>query len=367
VSDLGPAKVAELDASDMLGAIAGLSGQLREGYADAHRQLAAVQLGDGGVGATPALPARPAGVAVLGMGGSAIGADLVLAACPDLAVPATVARGYELPGWVAPETLVVAVSYSGETEETLAATTAAVERGCVPLCVTSGGSLAALAAERGLPVLAVPSGMQPRAALGHLSMPLLATLERARLTAAAGDGVAEAAGLVADAAATCAPGVGDELNPAKALARRLHGRVPVVYGEGPTATVARRWKTQLNENAKAAAFYAELPELDHNEIEGWAAGGALGPLSHVVLLQDHLAGARSRRRAALTVDEIAAQGVPVSRLETRGSSLLARVFSLVSLGDHLSFYLALLNCVDPTPVEAIQRLKRGLADEPIAP
>lgn len=360
VTGLGPARIAELDTSDMLGAMAGLSAQLRDGYAEAHRQLAEMRFGDG-VSRTAAPLARPSGVAVLGMGGSAIGADLVLAASPTVAVPAVVVRGYAPPAWVGPQTLVVAVSYSGDTEETLAAVQGVLARGCVPLCVTSGGRLASLAAGRDLPVIAVPGGLQPRAALGHLSMPLLAALERAGLTAGAGDAVAEAAELVADTTAECAPGVGDEANPAKAVARRLEEHVVLVYGEGVTAPVARRWKTQLNENAKATAFFAELPELDHNEVEGWGGGGPLGSLARVVMLQDRQVDERMRRRFALTADVIAGRGVAVERLETRGASPLARVFSLVALGDHVSFYLALLRGVDPTPVDVIQRLKRGLA------
>jgi len=362
VTGLGPSRVAELDAGDMLGAIAGLAGQVREGFADARRQLAATRLADGGAGgAAPAPPARPTGVAVLGMGGSAIGADLVFAAAPHLRVPAAVVRGYDLPAWVGPDTLVVAISYSGDTEETLAATDAALGRGCAPLCICSGGRLAAFAAERRLPAVAVPQGLQPRAALGHLAMPLLAALERVGLVPRLDRDVAEAAALLGDAAVDYAPGVADEFNPAKAVARRLHGRVAVVYGAGPTAPVARRWKTQINENAKAPAFFAELPELDHNEIEGWSGHASLRGESHVVVLEDTLASERLRRRIALTASAIAGCGVSVERLATRGVSPLARVFSLVALGDHASLYLALLEGVDPTPVEAIQQLKRALA------
>lgn len=362
---LGPARVAELDAGDMLGAIAGLGRQVSEGFAAARRSLsqaAWAEEGDGG--AAPALPARPAGVAVLGMGGSAIGGDIVLAVASHLPVPAVVVRGYELPAWVGPRTLVVAVSYSGDTEETLAATRVALERGCTPLCVASGGALAGLAAERGLPLVAAPAGLQPRAALGYLAMPLLAALERAGLVAAADGDVSEAATLLADAGRECAPGVADEFNPAKAVARRLHRRVALVYGAGLTAPAARRWKTQVNENAKAPAFFAELPELDHNEIEGWNGGAGLAARSHVVVLEDLHASERLRRRTALTVAALSRQGVSVERLESRGVSPLARALTLVTLGDHASFYLALLEGVDPTPVAAILRLKADLAGAP---
>jgi glucose/mannose-6-phosphate isomerase len=360
VTDLGPARVAELDASDMLGAIAGLGAQLTDGYAAAHRALADVAFVDGAAGPTPALPARPTGVAVLGMGGSAIGADLVLAASPSLDVPATVVRGYELPAWVGPEALVVAVSYSGDTEEALAATGSALDRGCTPLCVAGGGRLAALAAARGLPAVSPPPGLQPRAALGHLAMPVLAALERAGLVRAADRDVAEAAALLTAAAADYAACVADQYNPAKGVARRLCGRVALVYGAGLTAGAARRWKTQLNENAKMPAFFAELPELDHNEVEGWGAAGIAGA-AHVVVLEDAAADERLGRRITATVEELGARGVSAERIATRGTSALARVFSLVTLGDHVSLYLALLEGVDPTPVDVIGRIKRRLA------
>jgi glucose/mannose-6-phosphate isomerase len=359
-ADLGPERVAELDASDMLGAVAGLAGQVRAGFDDARRQLAAVRFADGG-GAVPAPPARPTGVVVLGMGGSAIGADLVFAAAPGLVVPSRVIRGYDLPAWVSPETLVVAVSYSGDTEETLTATGEALGRGCAPLCITSGGRLAALAAERALPALMVPPGLQPRAALGHLAMPLLAALERVALVAQPEADVTETVALLAGAAAEYAPKVPEESNTAKAVARRLHGRVAVVYGAGLTSPAARRFKSQLNENAKAPAFFGELPELDHNEIEGWGARGSFGEHSHVVLFDDARASDRLRRRLARTASAIAGYGVSVERVETRGLSPLTRVFSLVTLGDHVSLYLAALGGVDPTPVAAIAQLKRGLA------
>ena len=361
-TDLGPARVAELDAGGMLAAVAGLGAQVAEGFAAARARLAQARWAEpAGDRAAPALPARPNGVAVLGMGGSAIGADLVLAAAPHLPVPATVVRGYEVPAWVGPDTLVVAVSYSGATEETLAATRAALERGCAPLCVASGGALAALACERRLPLVAPPSGLQPRAALGYLAMPLLAALERAGLVAAADGDVAETAALLREVARECAPAVADEFNLAKGVARRVHGRVALVYGAGLTVPAARRWKTQFNENAKTPAFFGELPELDHNEVEGWAHGPRLATLTHVVVLEDLHAGERLRRRVALTATALGAMGVAVERLETRGLSPLARALSLVALGDHVSCYLALLEGADPTPVETIARLKCDLA------
>jgi glucose/mannose-6-phosphate isomerase len=355
--DLGPARVAELDASDMLGAIAGLPRQLTAGYAVARARLAG---GFGKAGAA-APPARPTGLAVCGMGGSAIGADLVLACVPDIPVPSAVVRGYELPAWVCPDTLVVAVSYSGDTEETLACAADARERGCTPVCVASGGALAAFAGEHGLPLLAVPVGGPPRAWLGFLSMPLLATVEAAGLCLDFSVDVGETVALLRAGNEALAPQASYATNAAKQLARCLHKRQAVVYGAGLTVPAARRWKGQVNENAKAPAFWNELPELDHNEIMGWTSLPHVATGTLVIFLDDAGGDERLLRRAELTAAELEARGVGVERVRSHGTSRLARLFSLVQLGDYVSFYLALLYGVDPTPVEAIQDFKAKLA------
>ncbi len=358
-TDLGPARVAEFDRGDMLGAIAALPGQFLDGYATARERLAGAFFGT-----FPAIPpAEPDGVVVCGMGGSAIGADLVLACLPDLAVPATVVRGYDLPAWAGPETLVIAISYSGETEESFACATHARTRGCAPVCVASGGRLAAFAAAEGLPLVPVAGGGQPRAAVGSLSMPLLATLEAAGLCREhAGDVAAAAAQLESDGA-KLGPESGEPANAAKALARRLKDRLVVVYGAGPTAPVARRWKGQINENAKAPAFFNELSELNHNEIMGWTSLTQVTTSTVAVFLDDEGTGPRLKRRVGLTALEYEALGVGTEQVVSRGASPLARLFSLVQLGDYASFYLALLYGVDPTPVAAIEHLKARLAGD----
>ena len=357
LTDLGAARVAELDRSDMLGWIAGLPRQLREGYDAARERLAGAFFGT-----FPAIPpAEPTGLAVCGMGGSAIGADLVLACLPELPVPVTVVRGYALPAWVGPETLVVVVSYSGETEEALACVTQARARGCVPVCIASGGQLAAFADAEGLPCVLVPGGGQPRASVGKLSMPLLATLEAAGMCREhAGDVRGAAEQLEADNA-DLGPDSADAHNPAKALARRLEKKLVVVYGAGPTSPVARRWKGQINENAKAPAFFNELPELDHNEIMGWTSQPHVTSATVALFLSDESGDERLARRAALTAVEYQALGVATEQVAGHGASPLARLFSLVQLGDYASFYLALLYGVDPTPVGAIEDFKAKLA------
>ena len=356
--DLGPARVAEIDASGMLAQVAGLAAQLREGYADARAQLSERIVGPSSVAPRD----QPDGLVACGMGGSAIGADRVLAGLPGITVPAAVVRGYDRPEWVGPRTLVIAVSYSGETEETLACATRAGARGCAPACIASGGSLAALAEAEGLPWVRVPGGGQPRAAVGRLSMALLAALEAARLTGRHDEEVAQAAAQLEADDALLAPGRPDTDNAAKRLARTLEQRLVVVYGAGPTVPVARRWKGQVNENAKAPAFFNELPELDHNEIMGWTSLPHVASSAVALFLTDVAAGERLGRRADLTAREYERLGVTSEVIAARGSSRLARLFSLVQLGDYVSCYLALLYGMDPTPVDAIEAFKAGLSD-----
>jgi glucose/mannose-6-phosphate isomerase len=358
-ADLGPGRVADVDRSGMFAEVAALPRQLRRGYELAHERLAGAFFGT-----FPAIPpAEPDGLAVCGMGGSAIGADLVLACLPGLAVPSVVVRGYALPEWVDAETLVVVVSYSGETEEALACAARARSRGCAPVCVASGGRLAAFAEAEGLPLVLVPGGGQPRAAVGWLSMALLATLEASGLCHEhAGDVAAAAAQLEADVG-TLGPDSPDAANPAKTLARRLEKRLVVAYGAGPTGPVARRWKGQINENAKAPAFFNELPELDHNELMGWTSLPHLTSSAVALFLQDETGDERLARRVALTARDYEAVGVATEKVTARGDTRLARLFSLVQLGDYVSCYLALLYGVDPSPVDAIQTFKASLAGD----
>jgi glucose/mannose-6-phosphate isomerase len=357
--DLDRARADEIDQAGMLLEVSGLPRQLREGYEHARAGLAGAFFGT-----FPAIPpAEPDGLVVCGMGGSAIGADLVLACLPDLPVPATVVRGYSLPEWAGPETLVVAVSYSGETEEALACTAQARSRGCAPVCVSSGGSLAAFADAEGLPLVRVPGGGQPRAAVASLSMPILAALEAAGLCHEHAGDVTDAARQLETDDAVLGPDCPEEGNPAKTLARRLEQRLAVVYGAGATTPVARRWKGQINENAKAPAFFNELPELDHNELMGWTSLPHVTSSTVALLLHDQSDDERLIRRAELTARAYEALGVSTELVAARGASRLARLFSLVQLGDYVSCYLALLYGVDPTPVDAIQALKADLAGD----
>jgi glucose/mannose-6-phosphate isomerase len=301
----------------------------------------------------------PGGLVVCGMGGSAIGGDLALAALGDRATrPIYVVRGYAIESWTPPETLVLCSSYSGETEETLACFEAAGAAGARRVVLTTGGSLAEAARAEGVPVICVPAGMQPRAAVLY---GIVGALECAMACGAAPSLHSEidtATALLERLVEEWGPEASDEALP-KRLARELQDVLPVIHGSGPTVAIARRWHTQLNENANTPAFWSELPEADHNEICAWERGRGLAPLA-AVFLEDPDQHPRIGRRIDLTCQEVERAGAPAIRVKARGDSRLERVLSHVLLGDLVSVYLAALEGVDPTPVEAIQRLKAGL-------
>jgi glucose/mannose-6-phosphate isomerase len=298
------------------------------------------------------------GLVVCGMGGSAIGGDLAAAAIGNRATaPLVTVRGYELPGWVGAGTLVLCASYSGNTEETLHCFEQAGRAGAPRVALTTGGKLAEAAREAGVPVIGVPSGMQPRAAVVYMTVAALQLAELAGAAPPLRAELDEAAQLLGQLALDWAPGAPGDPEP-KRLARALEGRIPVVYGGRVTAAVARRWRSQLNENAKVAAFFGELPEAHHNEVVGWHHTDA--PLTAVVL---EAAGEHERMAARfdLTAQILAEAGIPAERVGSRGESPAARVMTLVFLGDLVSVYLAVLLGHDPTPVVALEELKKRLA------
>ena len=301
----------------------------------------------------------PGGLVVCGMGGSAIGGDLAAAALGDRATrPIRTIRGYGLDPWTSDDALVLCASYSGDTEETLACFEAAGITGAPRVALTTGGKLAAAAREEDVPVIGIPSGMQPRAAVIYTTV---AALECAALCGAAPGLHTEidaAAALLGSLAEKWGPDAPDD-SLAKTLARRLQGTVPVIHGADPTMAPARRWKSQLNENAKAAAFASVLPEANHNEICGWEGPSKLAG----VFLEDPDQHPRIRERIELTAKVLEDAGAPAERIELEGDGRVERVLALVLLGDLVSVYVAALDGVDPTPVEPIERFK-GLLGQP---
>jgi glucose/mannose-6-phosphate isomerase len=299
----------------------------------------------------------PRGIVICGMGGSAIGADLAAAAIGLRATaPITTVRGYDLPAWVGPDTLVVCASYSGNTEETLHCFEQAGAAGAPRVVVTTGGKLAEGARAAGdVPVIGVPAGMQPRAAVVYMTVTALQCAELAGAAPSLRPEIDEAARVAGELVADWGPDV-DESQP-KAIAHAIDGRIPVVYGGRTTAAVARRWRSQLNENSKLPAFYGDLPEAHHNEVVGWhhADDALLG-----IVLETAEEHERMMRRFDVTAEVMDAAGLESLRVEGKGESPTAQVMSLVLLGDLVSVYLAVLRGIDPTPVEEIEGLKRRL-------
>lgn len=302
------------------------------------------------------------GVVVLGMGGSAIGGDLAAGLTADeCPVPVIVVRGYDLPAWVGPETLVVGSSYSGKTEETLTAFRQALERGCKTVVVTTGGDLARWAEERGLPLLRFSPCLAPRAAIGYSLMLLLGILWRAGLVRDYGEDLNEAIAVLQEWQQELRPETPTVRNPAKRLAGQLIGKLPVIYGAGFLAPVARRWKGQFNENAKQWAFWEDMPELNHNSVVGYGMPEEVRERVYVVMLRSRQDHPRVQARWEVTRELLLQEGIAPDEIWARGKSPLAQMLSLVHFGDYASLYLALLNGADPTPVAPIDYLKKRLA------
>ena len=338
------------DSDGMWAATAALPEQVERGAAVA----AAVSPPDAG-GLTSIL--------ALGMGGSGIGNDVLAAvAGPALSLPIVVGKDYELPAFVGPSTLVFAASFSGGTEETLAAATEAVERGARLVAITGGGALADLATRTGSPIVEVPRDIpHPRAAIGAMAVAPLMVLDRMGLLH---DGAASVAAAVTQLKARRDQiGADPVASVAGNVARRIGRTIPLIYGGGALGRAAAlRWKCQVNENPKSPAFAAAMPELCHNEVTGW---GQMGDITRqlftvIDLRHDHEHAQVGRRFGFVDeiMDEIVASVIEV---RAAGSGPLAQLFDLVLIGDYVALMLAAAEGVDPGPIPVLVDLKEALA------
>lgn len=302
------------------------------------------------------------GVVVAGMGGSAIGGDLLGALSIDHAsLPIATVRSYGLPAWVGASTAVIASSYSGNTEETLATLDEALARGAQVLTITTGGRMAEKAKAHGLEMVALPAGLQPRAALPYSIAALLTVCERLNLVSITDRDWVEAAEVTHDQAERYKDPTASD-NVAMAMARSLKDRFPVIYSSDQLEPANVRWRNQIHENAKTFAVGNLLPEMNHNEIMGWARfGDELGHLA-VVALRDREDHARTRRRLDVTQSLLQSHAYSWHDVHSEGRSRLARYLSLMHMSDWVSLYLAILNQVDPSPVGLISELKAALAE-----
>lgn len=298
-----------------------------------------------------------------GMGGSGIAGDYAAAASLGIGTRVYVHKGYgPIPPWaIRVRPLVVAASYSGNTEETIDFVTSASESGLTVATVTTGGRLGELSAERRWGTIGVPAGLQPRAAAGYMIGAVIRLLEGAGSIDDHGLDFVEAAEIADEYTSEDS----DAWKLASRIAESLQGRIPIIYGGGPVSSVvAQRWKTQINENAKVPAWYSTLPELDHNEIVGWETMPALTrDKVAVVALTDEADHDRVRKRVAFTRD-LTSDAVPwVAEVKSAGTSTLARLISLTVVGDLVSWMLAERLGVDPVPVVTIENLKKLLVED----
>ena len=340
----------ETDPDDMLGRIAELPQQCRDAWANVQD----LEL--------PPEYRRISNVVILGMGGSAIGGDLLRAlAEPECALPIMINRDYTVPAFVNAETLVIASSYSGNTEETLAAFEEANKKGAALLAITTDGRLARWARESRVPLLTFDYKSQPRAALGYSLVSLIGIVQKLGFIDDKTADLEEAIAVMKALQKEIRETVPTAENPAKQLAKRLYGHLPVIYGAGFLAEVAHRWKTQFNENSKGWSFFEALPELNHNAVVGYQFPEELAEKVVVVMLTSSLDHPRHKVRFQVTQEILAKQGVSYETVEAQGESPLAQMLSAIFFGDYVSYYLAMLYEVDPTPVKVIDYLKERLA------
>lgn len=300
-------------------------------------------------------------VVLTGLGGSAAGGDFVRTLFDaEGAVPFAVNRDYHLPAWAGGDTLVIASSYSGNTEETLSAYADARRRGARLIAVTSGGTLGQLASADGIPCVTIPGGQPPRTAMGYMMVPAIVATTRLGLLAP--QDIEGAVTHMKEAMRSWLAESPQARNEAKQLASILHQSLGVLYGLGGwQGVVASRWKGQVNENAKQHLFAHALPEMNHNEILGWEGAGRIGVARWVaLLLEDGSESDRMRLRADVTLG-VVGKAATVRRIRASGPTLLARMLTLALLGDLVSLYLAALNDVDPYTIAAIDLIKERLS------
>lgn len=301
-------------------------------------------------------------IVVTGLGGSAIGGDLLRSfLAGELKIPLLVNRHYFLPEFVNANSLVVVSSYSGNTEETIAAHEDARKRRAQVLCISSGGATERLAQKYRHSLIRIPKGFPPRAALGYSFFPLLVALSRLRLIRSKDRQIKETLALL-QARKEGYSSLDAQANRALALADHLREKIPVIYSPAEWYdSVNLRWRGQLAENAKVLAFGHVVPEMNHNELVGWKVLKRHMKEMVVILLRDASMHPRVSVRMNIMKNIIGDYASGILEVQSEGTSLLARMFSLVYLGDWVSFYLAIHNRVDPTPVEVIDYLKNELA------
>lgn len=304
-------------------------------------------------------------VVIAGMGGSAIGADLIASYCgPSAPLPVFVQRDYGLPLFArGAETLVICSSHSGNTEETLDAFEAARKAECRLIAVSTGGELARRARENNIPLWTFDHAGQPRAAVGFSFGLLLAMFQRFGFISDQKAAVDDAIAWMKRSQQHMQPSIPASKNPAKRYAGQLMGRWVTIIGAGMLTAVARRWKGQINEVAKAGANFEFIPEADHNTLAGTMhPEEVLNPHTMTIFLRSPSDHPRNRLRLDLTKDAFMLEGMNTDFADARGDTPLAHMWTLLHFGDYVAYYLAMGYGVDPTPVQALVDFKMAMAE-----
>jgi glucose/mannose-6-phosphate isomerase len=340
----------DIDREDMLSRILGMPSQLRQAWSLVQSLSLPSHLRDA------------EHIVVVGMGGSAIGADLMRTlAETEARVPVSVVRDYDLPAYVGERSLVLLSSFSGTTEEVLSAADHAVKRNAKIVAITGGGLLAERMGKSGVPIIRFRFDGLPREALGFSTLGMIGTLAQLGYISDKTTDVDATATALEQLAGELGPQVPAERNPAKRLAQHLSPRLGLIYGGGLMAEVARRWKGQINANAKSWAFCEQLPELNHNALLGYLFPSEIGPKVWVVILSSRLNHPRTTLRGQVTQEELNRRGIQSTTIEARGGSVLEHLFTAAYVGDWVSYYLALVHEVDPSDDSALQFFKTRLS------
>lgn len=305
---------------------------------------------------------KPKNIIIIGMGGSAIGGEILKDWLRDqLPIPIEVCRDYTLPAYANKNTLVFANSYSGNTEETLSAFLAAIRRKCPTIAITSDGQLEAFCKKLQVPHVIIPSGLPPRVAIPYLFFPLPVLMEKMGILSNVEDELEETMQVLERVGKANSPSVPTENNKAKKLAHELMGTTPIIYGFKQYSAIAHRLKTQFNENSKVPSKHDTFPELNHNETVGWEAPETLTKKYSIILIRDPEEPPEIRNRIETTTALAFKKAKNIIEIDAEGKRKLAKMFSVLCVGDYASVYLAILQNKDPTPVKIIDRVKSELA------
>lgn len=343
----------DLDKENILGNICDLPDQVERCWND--WQTIAIP--------TPYINAKS--VLILGMGGSSQGGGIVAnLAHQSSKIPIEVLRDYDIPGWVDKNTLVIAVSYSGETEETISAFSQAIKITDKLITISTGGTLASLGSQHKAIHYKILYGSQPRAAMGFMLTSVLAVFKKLNLIELTNDDVKEAVLLMRALQKKIGVEIAERRNLAKTLAQKFSNRFPIIYGAGNLSEVARRVKSQFNENAKTASFYEIFPELNHNALVGFDFPNEIRQKLHFILLQSKYSHPRTILRENITAQILEQKKLSYDSIMMQPTGCpFAEIMQMITLTDFMSYYLAMLNNTDPSPVEIVEVFKEKLAEE----